>query len=317
MNRARRACIGLVVIVGIALLLFFPTHPLRADSPSSLEEYRNAIAQALTLIQQANALPSNERAATLKQAADILTAIHIVQLSSGAQVMLDNSALVVLIQDSSKTDDAIARLTALRDAMAIPPAAINAADLDALRDILNYPPFVTDTSRNWLAQLIDAIIDFLNRLVNNTAQGIYDTRDLFVLAGVILVVIVLVYFARALRRNVVSEEILAPLKPDEEARTPAEALSLAQQFANAGDYRSAVRQMYLATLLLLDQRGKLKYDPTLTNREYLREATLDPRTSSALAPIIDTFDRTWYGFEPISREEFEAYRQHVEGVKNL
>jgi len=317
LNLARRARLALLILVGTAALLFLPTRTLRADSPSSLDEYRNAIAQTLTLTQQANALPSNERAPTLQRAADTLSAIHGVQLPSGAQVTLDNAALIALIQDSTKTDSAVARLTALRDAMAMPPATINPTDLDILRDILSHPPFVTDTSRNWLAQLIDAILDFLNRLFNNTAQGVYDMRDLFVVIGVILVVVVLVYFARALRRNLVSEQVLPPVKAEEEARTPSEAFNLAQQFVNAGDYRSAVRQMYLATLLLLDQRDKLKYDPTLTNREYLREASLDARTLSVLAPIIDTFDRTWYGFEPISREEFEMYRQRVEGVKSL
>ncbi len=317
MNLARRARLALLILVGTAALLFLPTHRLRADSPSSLDEYRNAIAQTLTLTQQANALPSNERTPTLQRAADTLNAIHRVQLPSGAQVTLDNAALIAVIQDSTKTNRAVARLTALRDAMAMPPATINPADLDILRDILSHPPFVTETSRNWLAQLIDAILDFINRLFNNTAQGVYDMRDVFVVGGVILVVVVLVYFARALRRNLVSEQVLPPVKVDEEARTPSEAFNLAQQFVHAGDYRRAVRQMYLATLLLLDQRGKLKYDPTLTNREYLREASLDAHTLSVLAPIVDIFDRTWYGFEPISREEFETYRQRVEGVKSL
>src|SRR5207247_663212 len=146
---------------------------------------------------------------------------------------------------------------------------------------------------------------------------VFDARDLLVVLGVVAVWVVLIYFVRNLRRNLVAEEALLPPLMDRDARTPAEAYDNAQRFINAGDYRSAVRQLYLATLLMLDQRGRLKFDPTLTNREYLRQAAKDPRTTTALQPIVETFDRTWYGFEPISTQEFEAYRRRVEQVRAL
>jgi hypothetical protein len=69
--------------------------------------------------------------------------------------------------------------------------------------------------------------------------------------------------------------------------------------------------------LILDQRGKLKYDPTLTNREYLTQSSSDPTTTAALSPIVETFDRTWYGFEPLTRQEFDVFKQRVERVRDL
>jgi hypothetical protein len=94
-------------------------------------------------------------------------------------------------------------------------------------------------------------------------------------------------------------------------------LSEARQFANAGNYRDAVRELYLATLLMLDERGLLRYDRSLTNREYLDAIAGEPAVRAALEPIVNTFDRTWYGFQAMGQEEFERYRRQVEGVREL
>ncbi len=308
---------ALFVVIFLAAHIFAPS--VLADAPISLDDYRRAVEQTLALAQQANALTVNERALLLNQAAATLEGIRVVRLASGAESAVDNAALVALIRDASKTENAVARLTALRDALAQSPAGINPQDLAALQSILNRPPFVSESSAlpAWLQDIVRRLTDFFDRLASNTARGIFDGRDLIVLVGVVLVMAVLVYFILNLRRNLVQEEALAALVQEHAARTPSEAFNNAQQFANQGDYRSAVRQLYLATLLLLDQRGKLKYDPTLTNREYLRQTTNDPRAAAAPAPIVETFDRAWYGFEPITRQEFDAYRQRVEQVKEL
>jgi hypothetical protein len=268
---------------------------------------------------QAKALAQNERAPLLNQAVATLEPIHVVRTASGAENAVDNTALIAVLRDASKTDDAIARLSALRDAQATTPATIHPADLAALQNILSRPPFVSDTNNlpAWLEEIIRRLADYFDRLFSNTTRGVLDWRDLIVLGGIVLVFVVLIYFIRNLRRNLVQDEALAALAEEHAVRTPGEAFNNAQQFINQGDYRRAVRQLYLATLLLLDQRGKLKYDPTLTNREYLHQAANDPRTFAALVPIVETFDRTWYGFEPISRQEFDAYRARVAAVQEL
>ncbi|MBI4673330.1 MAG: DUF4129 domain-containing protein [Chloroflexi bacterium] len=307
----------LVTWLIFATLVFAPG--VAAQGPVSWDDYRRAVEQSLARVQQAHALAQNERAPLLNQAAATLEPIRVVRLDSGADSAVDNSVLVALIRDASKTENAIARLTALRDVLAQPPTTIHPNDLTALQSILNRPPFVSEASGlpAWLQDILRRISDFFDRLLNNTARGIFEWRDLIVLVGILLVLAVLAYFVRNLRRNLVQEEALAALAKEHDARTPGEAFNNAQQFINQGDYRSAVRQLYLATLLLLDQRGKLKYDPTLTNREYLHQTYTDPRTTAALTPIVETFDRTWYGFEPITPQEFDAYRARVEQVKEL
>lgn len=312
--RASRVLI-FVFVCGIALCVLAVPYELRAQAAVSLDQYRHAAAEALELTQQANMSAAPARTELLNRAADALDAVRSVQISPDATIVVDNSDLVTLIRETSKTETAIARLTALQDALAQPLVATEANDLAALRAILSQPPFAN--SANWYDDIVRAIQDFLSRLLSNTARGVFDARDILIVLALIAVAVVLIYFVLALRRNFVAEQALPPPLAEHDARTPTEAFDNAQRFINAGDYRSAVRQLYLATLLILDQRGRIKYDPTLTNREYLRQAANDTRAATALQPIVETFDRTWYGFEPISPEEFNAFRRRVEQVREL
>lgn len=313
---SRRPLILPALLAGVIALFFLRAQFVYAQSPSTLDAYRTAVAQTLALVQLANTLPASERAPTLEKASTTLNAIQSIELPSGSRVAVDNSALVALILDSSKTPDAVARLTALQKRLESPLSTISSGDLKTLAVLLSNPPFVTAPRPLW-EQLLERIFQTIQDWFNNVVSAPFNSPDLTILVALLLAVAVIFSLVRALRGNLVSEEELADLKVDAAARTPRDALARAQEFANTGDYRSAVRQMYLATLFLLDQRGKLKYDPTLTNREYLRQASLDPRTSAALTLIVEIFDRSWYGFQPISRQEFDAYQQRVEALKDL
>lgn len=85
--------------------------------------------------------------------------------------------------------------------------------------------------------------------------------------------------------------------------------------AEAGNYRDAIRYLYLTTLILLDERGLLRFDHSLTNREYLQRLGSTP-LGQLLTPIVDTFDRTWYGHTLPTREEYERYAALVNEVRN-
>lgn len=62
-----------------------------------------------------------------------------------------------------------------------------------------------------------------------------------------------------------------------------------------------MRYLYLAALLRLDERGQLRYNRALTNREYLDRVQDNPHLQAALPPIVETFDRVWYGYAPSIR----------------
>ncbi len=83
-------------------------------------------------------------------------------------------------------------------------------------------------------------------------------------------------------------------------------LTEAQAQWEHGQSREALRVVLRACLLLLDTRGVLRYDETRANGEVLRELRRQGRASVSdrLRPIVRTFDRGWYGYLPVSGEEF-------------
>lgn len=88
---------------------------------------------------------------------------------------------------------------------------------------------------------------------------------------------------------------------------PAEMAAEAKARIASGDHRSAIRALYLALLGRLHQQGAIVYDRHRTNREYLRAMRASPGRKDAFADLVETFDRKWYGKEPCSREEVEAF----------
>lgn len=286
-----------------------------ADGPVALAEYQRIVAQTLSLLTQAQAQTVSERRQTLlTQAADLLGSVRAVRMDTGENVSINNEQLVdELRSPTADLGKLRTRIQALRDALAESPAQLNRDDQAKLRDLLNRPPFKQEIDP--LTRLIN---EWLERLFGNAVQGIFETRYLIVALGLLLILLVLSYFIINLRRSTVSEALLQTATRDDAAHfTSSAALDSAQHFASRGDYRSAVRQLYLSTLLLLDERGRLRYDRSLTNREYLRAVANTPNIRDALRPIVETFDRIWYGFVPITANEFEQYRVQVEAIRQI
>ena len=96
-----------------------------------------------------------------------------------------------------------------------------------------------------------------------------------------------------------------------EVATSGEAIQLAHDASDIKDYRLALRLLYLASLLKLDEIGALRYDRALTNREYIRTVTLKPALATALGPVVETFDDVWYGYHTITQIDYSAFEANV------
>ena len=321
-NRQRlNAACALVLLLALQLLFNRFAH---ADAPITLAAYRSLVNDSLSLVDQAIAQKNfDARVPLLKRAADLLDGARTVQLDTSEPVTIHNEPLVAQIRAQGVAGTASAekllalrqRLQALVTSLATSPQAPSADDDAKLRDLLSKPPFkqAEQAPNEWL-RLLD---ELLSRLFGATAQGIFSARDFIVVLGLLLVAAVLAFFAYNLRRNAVREVSLSEASAPEQALTSAAALDSAQQLAGTGDYRSAMRQLYLSTLLWLDEHAYLRYDRSLTNREYLRTLTKAPALRDALQPVVEAFDHVWYGFAPISAPEFERYRNQVEAIRNL
>ena len=132
---------------------------------------------------------------------------------------------------------------------------------------------------------------------------------LCVIAALALLAI-LFYVARpAIARRLARKQVVV------EPTSTTQALEQAVALADDGDLRSAMRQLYLATLLLLDERGILSFDRTLTNREIVGALRPLPELAQALQPVVNAYDPVWYGRKPIDNLQFEDFRQRIEGAR--
>jgi hypothetical protein len=139
-------------------------------------------------------------------------------------------------------------------------------------------------------------------------------RWVFIGAGTLITVILIVLLGPLPYRYIVKLRRLrepATLADGEEIATSDEAIQRAQDASALQDYRQALRLLYLAALLKLDEIGALRYDHALTNREYVRQVILSPALADALRPVVETFDDVWYGYRPLTPEGYATFEHKV------
>ena len=101
---------------------------------------------------------------------------------------------------------------------------------------------------------------------------------------------------------------------DDEPVTAAAARQRAVAQAQAGQYRQAVRSLYLSALLRLEERGLVRADRSLTNREYLAQVAGQAEVQRHLQPVVQTFDDVWYGVREPDRATFLRYQQEIDAL---
>ncbi len=128
--------------------------------------------------------------------------------------------------------------------------------------------------------------------------------------GVISVVAVLWPRRRAARVAVSTAPHAQSVDPRE--RAPEEIVDEAEALFRQGDLAAALRRLYLATLVALDRRRLIVFDPALTNWQYLRQLPPgggpgEPR--ALFARLCRLFDHKWYGREPATEADYREARE--------
>ena len=142
-----------------------------------------------------------------------------------------------------------------------------------------------------------------------------DLRYILFPLGAVALTIVVVFFIRQIRMNLIVEA-----RDDgsntQQARVETEkaALAYAETAEAASDFRGALRFLYLSAILHLQERGVLPYDKSLTNREYLHQAQTDTDLQATLGPAVTLFDEVWYGHKPCDAETLADYRDLLQKV---
>ena len=97
------------------------------------------------------------------------------------------------------------------------------------------------------------------------------------------------------------------LEPDHHVHAIGSGGPYALAAARAGDFRTAVRKLYVSLLYELGERGLIELEDSATNYEYLKKVSRFNVLVPPMRYLTDRFDYVWYGMFPSTEEEFAAY----------
>lgn len=306
--------------------------PHAQSGPIPASEFWDRVQETLKTVDDLDGQPASAIRAALDREAAIWQGITTVQLEDGALEPVDTSELVGQLRADPPDLKALhARLRALLDAhdswypQNASASAGSAPDPEAaLKAVLAGPEFQQQTAApNPIQAYLDKLQQqfwqwALSLLPSEVTADLWWIRWVVILFASLALAAILWFAARFITRGLVAEDELG--SADEDGRqvvTSESAFRQAQETSRVGDYRSAVRWLYLSALLALDERGVLHYDRTRTNREYLRTVGSSPELAHSLGDIVDVFDRVWYGFQPIDRPTFEQYVKRVAELRRI
>jgi hypothetical protein len=87
----------------------------------------------------------------------------------------------------------------------------------------------------------------------------------------------------------------------------------AEDFSLKGEWRLALRAAYLELLVLLHERGVIRYEKQRTNGEYAFALARGP-AGEPFSSLTRLFDEAWYGHRPLGAENYRAALVWVRAV---
>ncbi len=291
----------------------------RRDDSLPVEEYWALLKSSRQTVADLDGKTDEEIRAALDDLAAQWDAVASVQLESGETLPVDNSHITSALRAENPDLD---KLTALLDSILAsratdPEPRFTKDDIQPLTEILARPEFQWKEEQSnplddWLQRMWDRFAAWLDKLIPDFTIAIDPTP-----IAAILLVLILLYAFRGLFVDLIADARLnANGDADDELLTADSAFQRAQSLSRGGDYRAAVRYLYLSSLLMLDERGLLRYDRSRTNREVLRSVADQPELSQPLSEVVDVFDNVWYGYHELDEDTFKHYSDRVEELKD-
>lgn len=215
------------------------------------------------------------------------------------------------------------------------------------KDILQRPEFETVTEKEktaepekadepgWLARLIKALLEWLESLskkqkdredidVEPSSGGDMAAANtvmivaLLVVAGVLIFILVRSFKSKNDDQTNLDESGGLSLQgldadPMSALSRPSETWAgLADELAARGEFREAIRHLYLALLSRLHRDGVIDYDPTLSNWEYLFAFKGSGAFKTAFKELTRRFDFAWYGNVDVDSLAWAVFRRTAE-----
>lgn len=300
-----------------------PSHFVQEQSPITLEAYWELVRNTRQAVIQLEADVKQTVRTELDGLASQWESVSAVELSDKSVMQVDPAFLVAELRNDPPDLEHLKNLldALLRAHDEYPHKVFTIQDIEPLNEILARPEFQwveqqSTAAPDWVNSMLEAFFNFMERLAFGLQNMLYYGRVPIIAAAVLLFLFSLYYISRSLSRNLVREAQLAAESDDgADLLSSRAAMQRAQTLSSQGDYRNAVRYLYLSSLLILDEQGLLRYDRSRTNREYLRSVSSQPQLAGSLRDVIDVFDRVWYGFEAVDEETYRSYVEHVEELR--
>lgn len=308
-----------VIGCGLAGWLLSPAGTHAQSTTLSQTEYQDTLTRLHTRLHTANSSNFATTKAELDTLASQLDAIEQIELNDGQTVSINHRDLASNLRTATTDDiaDLLLQVEALQQANQTQSAA---PDDQTLQEILTRPEYqwAEEERTNYLAELWLRLLRWLLSLIPESAIGAPIFRYLLPSLAAIILLAILVYFGRNLRQSFADDsQTNDPHDLHHEPLSADDALTHAQNLSTTGDYRTAVRYLYLSALLLLDERNLLRYDRSRTNREYLRSVATRPELATILKDVVDIFDEVWYGYRIINQDDYTHYEAQVTKLKQL
>jgi hypothetical protein len=307
---------GLLMALGLSMAQAAPRYEIIPE-----DAYWQKIAETQNVLVVLETAQPEDVSSRLAGIADDWATLSGVKLASGEVVPLDTRFFVSQLRASPPDLQQLSdQLTAMQvQYQQWPLTAHSASDLNSLETILRRSEFQwVEAQPSLWDQFLKWVQDGLWRLLSwllpdqVLLPGGELIGNIITFIGSVVCVLVIALVVRELMNSFVSEtNALTANDQEDEVITADVAFARAQTLSNSGDHRSAVRYLYLSALLLLDERGLLRYDRTLTNREYLQTVAHLPEVAATLREVVDVFDNVWYGYHTLDAAAFEQYAARV------
>ena len=185
----------------------------------------------------------------------------------------------------------------------------------------------------WLARLFKALWEWLTRRrdtretatpVEPSSSPAMGGANAVMIGALLLVAAVLLFILiRSFKRNKTDQTELdesggltqQPLGGDGMSaisKPPETWAGLADELAARGEFREAIRHLYLALLSRLHRDGVIDYDPTLSNWEYLFAFKGASALKTGFKDLTRRFDFAWYGNLGVDSLAYAMFRKVAE-----
>ncbi len=325
-----KMCSRPLLIASVLASVIFARCPLSLAASGlasiSLDDYWQLLSELRADVHSLRASPPEDTRTTRTEWAERLAALDRVTLPDGTSMPLDPGFLVGLLRadapDLGQVEELITTLLGSAEVWqtSAPPDSYQ----EALESVLARPEFqwqeeTSSPLRERLDRMIRSIVSRLSRwLAGVVGTGALSGAPRFLLAGgaLLLLLLVLISAGRAIQRNFAPESGLSDTTGEGDERlTSVLAAERARALCEEGEYRGAMRYLYLSSLLFLEEEGILLYDRALTNREVIHRLSGVPGLGLALRPIVDVFEHVWYGRHPLDERGYLEFAARAEAVR--